>query len=156
MGINNCRIESKEEIMKLFFNIEYSYYKANSLYRSNHKKLASIIMSLTNIIHASDIDCRATIGKNVHFGHRGLGIVIHKDVKIGDNCHIMHGVTIGGKSGTNSGVPIICNNVFIGINATLLGNIKVLNNSKIGAHAVVLTDVEENSLMVGIPARNKE
>lgn len=141
--------------MKLFFNIEYSYYKANSLYRHNHKKFASIIMNLTNIIHASDIDYRAIIGKNVHFGHRGLGVVIHKDVKIGDNCHIMHGVTIGGKAGANSGVPIIHDNVFIGINAILLGNIKVLNNSKIGAHAVVLTDVKENSLVVGIPAKMK-
>ena len=49
--------------------------------------------------------------------------------------------------------PVIGDNVTITCGAKVLGNITVGNNSVIGANAVVIHDVEENSVMVGVPAR---
>jgi len=63
------------------------------------------------------------------------------------------GVTLGG-TGKQTGKrhPTICDNVFIGNNANVLGNITVGENSRIGAGSVVLSDVPPNSTVVGVPA----
>lgn len=71
--------------------------------------------------------------------------------KIGENCWINQQVTIGYRD--NGNPPIIGNNVAITCGAKVLGDIKVGDNSKIGANAVVIRDVEEGSVMVGIPAK---
>lgn len=70
---------------------------------------------------------------------------------IGKNCWVNQQVTIGYKG--NESPPIIGNDVMITCGAKVLGNIVVGNNSIIGANAVVIKDVEENSVMVGIPAK---
>ena len=76
----------------------------------------------------------------------GYGTVINGAVKIGKNCTILHGVTIG----TNTyGCPTIGDNVYIGAGAILIGNIHIGNNVKIGAGAVVVDDVPDNSTVVG-------
>ena len=49
--------------------------------------------------------------------------------------------------------PTIKNNVLIGANATILGNLIIGQNSKVGAGAVVLKDVKENTTVVGVPAK---
>ena len=48
--------------------------------------------------------------------------------------------------------PEIGNNVDIGSGAKLLGRIKIGNNVLIGANAVVICDVPDNSIAVGVPA----
>lgn len=53
----------------------------------------------------------------------------------------------------SGGVPIIEDDVSIGANAVLLGNIKIHKGAKIGAGAVVLCDVPESATAVGVPAR---
>lgn len=87
----------------------------------------------------------------MHFGHLGLGIVLHKDCTIGNNVRIDQNVTIGGRKGP--GAPHIGNNVRIGAGAKVLGAITIGNNVKIGANAVVVKDVASNTTVVGIPAK---
>ncbi len=70
---------------------------------------------------------------------------------IGENCWINQQVTIGYNS---KGCPVIGDNVMITCGAKVLGDIKVGDNSVIGANAVVVKDVENDSVMVGIPAYN--
>jgi len=79
-------------------------------------------------------------------------IVIHKEVSIGDNCHIYQGVTIGSteKQGEHHNLAYIGDNVLIGVKSTILGGVKIGNNAKIGAHALVLKDVEEGKTAVGL------
>lgn len=108
---------------------------------------------ITQIIHSCDIRLCIQIGNNVKFGHRGIGIVIHKDAVIGDNVIIMQNVTIGAKNGF---APVIGNNVLIGAGAVLLGNVKIGDGAVIGANAVVLKDVECGMIAVGIPAECKK
>lgn len=69
--------------------------------------------------------------------------------KAGKNLCVMGGVTIGEKNGKS---PIIGDDVYIGANACLIGGITIGNNVKIGAGAVVLSDVPDNSIAVGNPA----
>lgn len=92
------------------------------------------------------------IGPGLRVWHFGC-IVLHPDVIIGENCDIRHGVTIGNRQHYYD-VPIIGNNVNIGAGAKIIGKIKVGNNVKIGANAVVVRDVPDNHIAVGIPAKN--
>jgi len=64
---------------------------------------------------------------------------------------IMQGVTLGQTH--IAGAPYICSGVYIGAGAKILGAIRIGKNSRIGANAVVLSDIPENSTAVGIPAR---
>lgn len=83
-----------------------------------------------------------------HYG----SIAINELVVIGKNCTIRQGVTIGNKNALDD-VPIIGDNVDIGAGAKILGKIRVGNNVSIGANAVVIHDVPDNCIAVGVPAR---
>jgi serine O-acetyltransferase len=72
---------------------------------------------------------------------------------IGNNCNISQGVTVGvSGQGENRGVPRIGNNVYIGANAVLAGNIFIEDNVLIAACSLVNTHVSSNSVMLGVPA----
>lgn len=99
-----------------------------------------------------ELPCEVELGKNFRIDHQG-GIVISGYSKFGNNCIIRNGVTVGiSKVGENK-APIFGNNVDIGTGAKILGNIKIGNNVIIGANAVVIKDVPDNSIAVGIPAK---
>lgn len=93
----------------------------------------------------------------------GAKIDIHKGkVIIGDNCLITHGVTILLHDGSlrlmepgadRAGTVIIGNNVFVGVNAIILRNVTIGDNSVIAAGAVVTKDVPPASVVAGNPAR---
>lgn len=70
--------------------------------------------------------------------------------KIGKNCIIFQQVTVGMKNGEK---PIILDNVTITCGAKVLGGITIGNNVIIGANAVVVKDVPDNSVVAGIPAK---
>jgi len=95
-----------------------------------------------------DISYRTQIGKGFYIGHFG-NIVIHGDAVIGENCNISQGMTIGiSNYGDKMGVPTIGNNVFIGPNAGIFGNISIGNNVTIGANAVVTVDVPNSKTVL--------
>ena len=102
------------------------------------------------------LGCRLQIGlklgKNVTLGNGGLGIVIHRGATLEDNVSVAPNVSIVGTS-KKEGAAHIGENSFIGTGARLLGPIKIGKNCYIGANAVVLSDIPDNSLAVGIPAK---
>lgn len=95
---------------------------------------------------------RTKFGKNVILGYGGLGVVIHDRAIIGNNVNIGSCVTIGGTS-RKYNVPIIGDNTIIATGAKVLGPITIGKNCVIGANAVVLSDIPDNSLAAGVPAR---
>ncbi|PGN53936.1 serine acetyltransferase [Priestia megaterium] len=105
----------------------------------------------------AELPAQTKIGKGLYLPHGCNGIIINSKSIIGDNVTIFHQVTIGVNPidvGTDIyGPPIIGNRVFIGAGAKIIGNIKIGDYSKIGANAVVLSDVPQKSISVGIPAK---
>ncbi|MNE47006.1 Serine acetyltransferase [compost metagenome] len=98
--------------------------------------------------------CEVVVGRNFVIDHFG-GIVISGYAQFGDDCRIRNGVVVGLKNVDEPTAPVIGNNVDIGAGAKVLGNIRIGNNVIIGSNAVVLIDVPDNSLAVGVPATIK-
>lgn len=90
------------------------------------------------------------IGEGLRLPHP-LGIVISAYAEIGDFCTIYHNVTIGANEHKNNykNAPRIGNNVYIGANACLIGDIYIGDDSIIGANATVTKDVPAGSIIVG-------
>jgi serine O-acetyltransferase len=99
------------------------------------------------IPYTTEIDAGFYVG---HFG----GIVVNGLSKIGKNCNLSHGVTLGkANRGKNAGYPTIGDHVYIGPGAKIVGAVKVGNHAAIGANCVVTKDVPEHAVVVGIPGR---
>ena len=99
------------------------------------------------------IPASAKIGHSFYIGHFG-GIILNAEVVIGNNCNISQGVTIG-VSGTleNRGVPIIGNNVYIGANSVVVGQIIVQDDVLIGACSLVNSNIPQGAVVLGVPAK---
>ena len=123
--------------------------------------IARIISQFWRFLTGIEIHPGAKIGKNLFIDH-GMGVVLGETSEIGDNVTIYHMVTLGGISPSiNSNNqrnikrhPTLMDNVVVGSGAQILGPVVVGKNSKIGANAVVTKNVEENAVMIGIPAKN--
>lgn len=138
----------------MFLNVAKCHYKASKLANNGHKKIASIINVLSNVLNSCDIPYTTKIGKNVKFAHRGIGVVINKNAIIGDDCWIFHNVTIGGRGGNHdNSQPIVGDNVMIGCNSVILGGVKIGSNVIIGAGSVVISDIPDGATVVGVPAK---
>ena len=133
-------------------NAYFFYRLSNILYRFKIPFLPTIIKGIIFLIYNSVIPYQAKIGKGTRFAYGGIGVVIHKRAVIGTKCVIGTNVTIGGKSGHYQ-VPIIGNNVDISTGAKILGLIKIDSNATIGANAVAIKNVEDNTVVVGVPAK---
>jgi serine O-acetyltransferase len=94
---------------------------------------------------------QTTIGKDFHIIHAEGSLSIHPDAIIGDRVGVMHNVTIGTNMGP--GAPQIGNDVFIGVNSTVLGKIKIGDRVRIAANTAVTTNVPSDSVVVGSPAK---
>ncbi|MCF4102135.1 serine O-acetyltransferase [Gillisia sp. M10.2A] len=94
----------------------------------------------------------ATIGSQFYIGHFG-GIIINSKAVIGKNCNISQGVTIGVSGrGLKRGIPVIGNNVYIGANAVIAGEIQIGDNVVVAANSLVVNSVPDNCTVVGVPA----
>lgn len=128
-------------------------YKAHILVRKmlkEKKKIKkNIYFNKLQSKYSMWISPNCKIGKNINFMHLD-GITIGSGVIIGNNCTIYQQVTLGKEKGK---FPIIGDNVIIYAGAKIIGNVKIGNNAIIGTNAVVLNDVPDNCIAVGIPAR---
>lgn len=92
-----------------------------------------------------------TVGKGLMIMHHG-SIIINPNARIGEYC-ILHGNNCIGNDGKLQLAPIVGDNLDLGIGAKIIGNVKIGNNNKIGANAVVVKSSEDNCLLVGVPAK---
>ena len=133
---------------------------SNFFYKAGFDLIARIISQTIRFFTGIEIHPGAKIGKNLFIDH-GMGVVIGETSEVGDNVTIYHNVTLGGRSPSIDSErqrhekrhPTIGHDVVIGSGAQIIGPIKVGNNARIAANAVVVKDVPENATMVGIPAR---
>ncbi|WP_448249749.1 serine O-acetyltransferase [Thalassotalea agariperforans] len=142
------------------FSIEYLYSRARNAYikKGIHKYLSLYLTKKIQRKFACYLSPMAKVGNNVLFKHP-VGIIIGEGVELGNNVTIYQNVTLGAaRVGelTESRYPIIGDNVIIFAGAKLIGNIHIGKNVTIGANAVVLEDVPDNCIAVGIPAKIKK
>lgn len=126
---------------------------AHALYRSGRRDFALYLQSQSSRIFGVDIHPAARIGVGIMLDH-GTAIVIGETAAVGDNCSLLHSVTLGG-TGKEVGDrhPKIGESVMIGAGAKVLGNITVGKCSRIAAGSVVLADVPPNTTVAGVPAK---
>jgi len=101
---------------------------------------------------AIDILPRAEIGGGCIVAH-GIGLVIGGRTVIGEDCTLLHGVTLGEVRFDELDCPRVGDRVTIGAGASVLGGITVGDDAVIGAGAVVLADVPAGAAVAGVPAR---
>lgn len=136
------------------FHILIFYRIGHFLYRHKCYFLARLVSQIARFLTGIEIHPGAKIGRRLFIDH-GMGIVIGETTTIGDDCTIYHGVTLGGTGKDKyKRHPDLGNNVMVGCGAKVLGPIKIGNNVKIGANAVVTKNTEDNVTVVGIPRKN--
>jgi serine O-acetyltransferase len=125
-----------------------------TVWRGCHLALYYILSKLSLSISGIFISCPAQIGKGIFFPHPGP-IYINTECAIGENL-MMYPCTVIGGNHSDNGAPTLGDNVVLGAGAKVLGPIKIGNNVIIGANSVVVDDVPNNSVAVGIPATIKK
>ena len=99
------------------------------------------------------IDFGAQIGPGLLFVHHG-GIWISGLAVLGSNCTICHGVTIGKiADGPGKGAPTLGDNVYLGPGAVVSGKIQIGNHAMIGANSLVMSDVPDYGVVIGVPGK---
>ena len=103
-------------------------------------------------VYGVDICLGCEFGFGLKIPHP-VSIVIGSRVKVGDRFTILHGVTIGEKNASGSGdglYPTIGNDVLVGANSSILGNVHVGDGASIGAHSLILKNVPGLSIVTGL------
>ena len=130
----------------------WMYRIAHFLYVLKIPIIPRLISQITRIITLIEIHPGATIGKGFFVDH-GAGVVIGETAVIGKNVMLHHGVTLGGPgwwatAKNKKRHPTIEDNVVLGVGATILGDVTIGRDSKIGANALVVKDVPPDSVVV--------
>ena len=146
---------SKAEVLLLYSGVHaiLAHRVAHHLYLKNHPFGARAVSQAARFLTGIEIHPGATIGKRLVIDH-GTGVVIGETTEIGDDCTIYQGVTLGG-TGKDLGKrhPTLGNHVLVGAGAKVLGPVRIGDNAKVAAGAVVLSEIPESSTAVGIPAK---
>jgi serine O-acetyltransferase len=128
------------------------YRASHLLWRARLRLLARMLSQVGRFYTGVDIHPGALLGRRLFIDH-ATGVVIGETAIVGSDVTLYQGVTLGGTGkGHGKRHPTLCDGVFVGNNANVLGNITIGANSRVGAGSVVLTDVPPNSTVVGVPA----
>lgn len=125
---------------------------ANWLWRRGRTDLALLLQSASSEQLQVSIHPSASVGTSVFLDH-ATGIVVGALVSIGDDVTIYQNVTIGRKPDDPARAPRIGRGVFISSGVTILGDVGIGEDAKIGAGSVVTDDVPAGCTAVGVPAR---
>ncbi|WP_120972916.1 serine O-acetyltransferase [Helicobacter pylori] len=146
---------NKWEVLLLYPGIHalLCYRLAHALHKRRFYLIARALSQLARFITGIEIHPGAKIGRGLFIDH-GMGVVIGETTEIGDDVTIYHGVTLGG-TGKFKGKrhPTLGNRVVVGAGAKVLGAICIGDGAKIGANAVVLSDLPAGSTAVSAKAK---
>ena len=120
--------------------------------------LARIVKIANYLLHKTLLPAEATVGTSLILEHYALGVVIHPQVTIGNDCRIYHHVTLA--SQTYVGSPhriMIGNRVTIGTHSIVVARsdttLTIGDDAVIAAGSVVTRDVPAGEMWAGNPAR---
>lgn len=145
---------------KFLMPLEVKYiilWRKAQYYRHNNRrnvlgKIYNFRLMRLSMRSQIQIPSEVTADAGFFIGHLGR-IIIHPDCVLGKNINIATGVTIGKVNrGQHFGVPSLGNNVWIGTNAVIVGNISIGNDVLIAPGAYVNTSIPDHSVVIGNPA----
>lgn len=110
-----------------------------------------VLYKLAQIVTGIELPCEVPIGRGFVIEHAG-GIVVSGFARFGDHCRVRNGVVVGLARVEDPCAPWIGDHVDIGAGAKILGRVRIGNHVRIGANAVVLQDVPDHHIAVGVPA----
>lgn len=120
------------------------------------KMIYKLLWKISKVLYLCELPLETKLGRGIYFGHP-YSITINSRCTIGNNCNIYKGVTIGQENrGKRKGAPIIGNNVYIGANSSIVGNVKIGDNVLIAPNTFVNCDIPSNSIVFGNPCIIKE
>ena len=130
------------------------YRLANWFYINHIPYIPDALECIERILYGAEISSSSNIGPEFQIVH-SVGLVIGPKVVAGKNFRIHQNVTIGMRERECNGMktPVFGDNVTVYAGAAILGPIKIGDNVKIGANAVVINDVPPNVIVGGVPAR---
>lgn len=130
-----------------------AFLKSHTFLRYSIFPFARLILLRCEYKYGISIPFHTQIGSGFYIGHFG-GIVVNGHSVIGRNCNLSHQVTLGvANRGSKKGYPTIGDNVYFGPGAKVIGKVQIGNNVAVGANCVVVNDVPDNSVVVGVPGR---
>jgi serine O-acetyltransferase len=140
-------------LVPLSFNrLALAFYRAASwCYRHHVPELPFVFYFVNHVLFGCEIHYAARIGRGFAICH-SQGIVIGRHCVLGDRVRVYSGAVLG-KKDAGSGMPSVGSDVTIGAGAKLLGGIAIGSHVVVGANAVVLSDVPDNCVVAGNPAR---
>ncbi|MBT9131833.1 MAG: Serine acetyltransferase [Syntrophomonadaceae bacterium] len=158
--IDACFQRDPAAVSYMSILLTYPGLQAIVLHRISHRLLLWRVPFLPQLVsriarQATGIEIHpaAKIGRGLFIDH-GMGVVIGETAEIGENVTLFQGVTLGGTGKKREKRhPTLGNNVVVGAGAKVLGNIIISDNVNIGANAVIIKSVPQNSTVVGIPGR---
>ena len=131
----------------------WAYRLHHALWVRGRRLSARLISQAARAATGVEIHPGATIGRRFFIDH-GMGVVIGETAEVGDDVMIYHDVTLGGRSlNRTKRHPTIGDGVVIGAGARVLGPVVVGAGAQIGANAVVVRDVPEGAVVVGVPGK---
>jgi serine O-acetyltransferase len=126
---------------------------AHGFWRGGLHLTARWVSHVGRFLTGIEIHPAAVLGPGLFIDH-GMGIVIGETAEVGENVSILQGVTLGGTSlKREKRHPTIGDNVMIGAGAKVIGGFTIGAGSRIGAGSVVVREVPENCVVVGVPGR---
>jgi len=125
---------------------------AHRLWKMRVPLIPRLLALFNRVVFAVQLPAETRVGRGVQLSYSGLGTVIHPRAVIGDRVVIGPGVVVGGRSEIWD-VPVIEEDVQLGVGAKVLGPVRVGRGAIVGANAVVLNDVPAGAVVGGVPAR---
>lgn len=126
---------------------------AHALYNTGREMFAYHLQSRSSELFSVDIHPAAKLGMGLMFDH-ATGIVIGETATVGDDCSILHAVTLGGTGKEHEDRhPKVGKGVLIGAGAKILGNITIGDFALVAAGSVVLDPVAAKCTVAGVPAK---
>lgn len=128
------------------------YRMGNFLYRKRVPLLPSLVSYFNRVIFGCWLPSSASVGRDFKLGYWGIGIVIHSNAVIGDNCLISQNVTLG-RNKKDSGIPKLGNSVYVAPGVVIAGAVEIGDNVIVGANSFVNKNVPSGVVVAGVPAK---
>ncbi|RBY89597.1 serine O-acetyltransferase [Blastococcus sp. TF02A-30] len=101
---------------------------------------------------SNEISGKLACGRRLVLPHGGRNVIINPETVVGNDVSFASG-SGAGMAFPTPGAPTICDNVYVGANSSIVGDITIGEGAFIGAHALVVRPVAPGKLAIGVPAR---